>query len=96
MQELIVKNSDVALYTKVHGNSSNPILLFLHGYPDCSKTWDSQVEVLKNDYCVVCFDMRGVGRSTSSDKRDAYRINHLLSDIEAIINAVVGHDGKYT
>ncbi|OUR97557.1 hypothetical protein A9Q81_12830 [Gammaproteobacteria bacterium 42_54_T18] len=94
MQELMVKNRDVELYTKVHGNTDKPILLFLHGYPDCSKTWDKQVEALKDDYCVVCFDMRGAGGSTWSAKRGAYRIDNLLSDIEAVINAVAGPDGK--
>jgi len=94
MQELMVKNRDVELYTTVHGNTDKPILLFLHGYPDCSKTWGKQVEALKGDYCVVCFDMRGAGRSTWSANRDAYRIDSLLSDIEAVINAVAGSDGK--
>ncbi|OUS09032.1 hypothetical protein A9Q81_00340 [Gammaproteobacteria bacterium 42_54_T18] len=94
MQEIMVKNRDVELYTKVHGNSSKPILMFLHGYPDCSKTWDIQVEALKDDYCILCFDMRGVGHSTKSDNRGAYRMDKLLSDIEAIINTVAGQDGK--
>ncbi|MCG8312406.1 MAG: alpha/beta fold hydrolase [Pseudomonadales bacterium] len=94
MKALTVTNLDVELSVTVYGDANKPSLLFLHGFPDCQKTWDHQVNALKNNYQVVTFDMRGVGESTWSGKRNAYLIENLLSDIEAVINAVVGPTGK--
>lgn len=94
MQELWVKSQDVELYTQVHGNAELPTVVLLHGYPDCHRTWSKQVEALQKDYQVVCFDMRGAGRSTQSSQPHAYRIDALTADIEAVINAVVGKQGR--
>lgn len=94
MKELTVASYDVELYVQVHGDAKNPTILFLHGYPDCHKTWNYQVNVLKKQFQVVIFDMRGVGNSTWSPKRTAYRMNNMLADVEAVINAVVGKEGK--
>ena len=94
MQERWVKSQDVELYTQIHGSADRPTVVFLHGYPDCHRTWGKQVEVLQQAYQVVCFDMRGVGRSTCSTQSHAYRIDHLMADIEAVIDAVVGKQGR--
>lgn len=94
MKELTVASYDVELYVQVHGDAKHPTILFLHGYPDCHKTWNYQVNVLKKRFQVVTFDMRGVGNSTCSAKRTAYRMNNMLADVEAVINAVVGKEGK--
>ncbi|ARU55525.1 short chain dehydrogenase [Oleiphilus messinensis] len=94
MKELLVKSYDVELSVQVYGSAKKPTLLFLHGFPDCHKTWDHQVEALQKHYQVVTFDMRGVGGSTWSARRNAYKMNNMLADIEAVINAVVGKDGQ--
>lgn len=94
MKELMVKSYDVELYVQIHGDASKPTVVFLHGFPDCHKTWAHQVEALKEHFQIVTFDMRGVGNSTWSAQRKAYRMDNMLADIEAVINAVVGKDGK--
>ncbi|MCP5162299.1 MAG: alpha/beta fold hydrolase [Hahellaceae bacterium] len=94
MREFTVNHLDVELYVQVHGDANQPTLLFLHGFPDCQQSWHHQVEALKRDYQVVTFDMRGVGQSTWSARRHAYHMDSLLADIDAVINAVVGHDGQ--
>ena len=93
MQELWVKSQDVELYTQVHGNADMPTVLLLHGYPDCHRTWDKQVEALQQDYQVVCFDMRGAGRSPCSAQPRSYRIENMMADIEAERAAVDKIDG---
>ncbi|MFC3151809.1 alpha/beta fold hydrolase [Litoribrevibacter euphylliae] len=94
MKELTVTSYDIELYVQVHGDAKHPTILFLHGYPDCHKTWSHQVDTLKKRFQVVTFDMRGVGNSTWSAQRTAYRMNNMLADIEAVINEVVGKEGK--
>ncbi|MGM0563743.1 MAG: alpha/beta fold hydrolase [Pseudomonadota bacterium] len=90
----MVKSRDVELYTQVEGPEGAPIVVFLHGFPDDHRTWHRQVEGLKDRYRVVTFDMRGVGRSTWSAEPDAYQIEHLLADTEAVIDEVAGREGK--
>ena len=94
MRELRVKSQDIELYTQVHGEVGRPTVLLLHGYPDCHRTWDKQVEELKKEYQVVCFDMRGAGLSSNSAQSHAYRIDRLMIDVEAVIDAVVGKAGR--
>ncbi|EDY86097.1 short chain dehydrogenase [gamma proteobacterium HTCC5015] len=94
MQEMKVLNRGVELYAQVDGPEDAPTLLFLHGFPDDHRTWHRQVEGLKHRYQVITFDMRGVGRSSTPTDRGAFQIEPILSDIEAVINAVVGKEGK--
>lgn len=94
MKTLMVKHLDVELYTEVHGDQNKPTILFLHGFPDCHKTWDKQADELKDKYCVVTFDLRGVGQSSKSNSPKAYLVETILSDIAAVINAVVGPEEK--
>lgn len=93
-ETLRVKSFDVELAVTHYTNPGKPTLLFLHGFPDCQKTWDHQVAGLKGHYAIVTFDMRGVSDSTWSGQRHSYRIPRLLEDIEAVINATVGEQGK--
>lgn len=93
MRELMVQRDDIELYTQSHGDEQNPSLLFLHGFPDNHASWHHQVEALQQEFHVITFDMRGVGKSTWSARRHAYHMDHLLADIDAVINAVVGEKG---
>lgn len=92
MRELTVTSNEAQLYVQVHGSEQKPTILFLHGYPDCHRTWEKQIAYFKQDYQVVCFDMRGAGRSQLNG--DNYQIEQLTMDIEAVINAVVGKSGQ--
>ncbi|WP_250656302.1 alpha/beta fold hydrolase [Alkalimarinus coralli] len=94
MQALTVQRDDIELYVQVHGDSQKPSIVLLHGYPDSHASWHHQIDALKQDFQVITFDMRGVGQSTWSARRNAYHMNHLLADIEAVINASVGAQGQ--
>jgi pimeloyl-ACP methyl ester carboxylesterase len=58
-----------------------PLILFVHGYPDTSRTWAPQVAGLQADHRVAAFDLRGAGRSTAPTDR-------VLPDLTAVIEAV--------
>lgn len=94
MQTITVHNQDVRLNVHIAGKKDAPVVLFLHGFPDDHRTWHHQVSALKAQYRVVTFDMRGVGESSAPLGKNAYQVNNLLTDIEAVIDAVVGHDGQ--
>lgn len=93
-QTLTVTSQDVELAVSFYPNDNKPTLLFLHGFPDCQKTWDHQIAGLQKDYAIITFDMRGVGQSTWSGQRNSYTMARLLEDIEAVILAVLGPDGQ--
>ncbi|MCG8669743.1 MAG: alpha/beta fold hydrolase [Pseudomonadales bacterium] len=89
-----VASQDVELYVKEAGDPAKPGILFLHGFPDDHQVWASQFNSLSKDYHVICFDTRGVGKSSPSKQKKAYRINKILKDIDTVISATRGSEGK--
>ena len=45
------------------GNKAAPLLLFVHGGRDHSRSWDRMAAALRDDYHVVAIDLRGHGDS---------------------------------
>lgn len=87
--------------TKIHYASvgEGPLVVMVHGFPDFWYTWRDQMETLKDQYKVVAIDQRGYNRSDQPAAPEDYDMQHLVSDIKAVIQAndreqaiVVGHD----
>ncbi len=84
------------------GNSSHPILLFLHGFPDSPETWQFQAEHFQSRYEVICPYTRGAGPSENSSKKDRFGLKASALDLLQVLNRVdpegkrpiycVGHD----
>ena len=55
------------LNATVSGVNKRGSIIFLHGFPFDQNMWDAQVEFLKNDFLCVTYDIRGLGKSDSSD-----------------------------
>lgn len=89
-----VPSDDVLLHVVTEGDSENPALLFLHGYPDCHKTFARQIEQLKNGHFTITFDMRGVAASTASTRDNPYHLDKLLEDVDRVIDATVPEGKK--
>ena len=76
-----------------------PVVL-LHGFPDSGRLWRHQVPALAEaGFKVIVPDLRGYGRSDKPSEVDAYRMDLLVGDVLAVIDAagverahVVGHD----
>ncbi|MCB1157155.1 MAG: alpha/beta fold hydrolase [Leptospiraceae bacterium] len=69
-------------------------LLFLHGYPDNHKTWSHQIESFKDNYRIIVFDIRGCGGSTPPPSRKGYHIDHLMQDVDNVLNVFLEKDEK--
>ena len=76
-----------------------PVGLFVHGFPDFWYTWREQMDALSGSYRTVAMDTRGYNLSGQPDGVEHYAIEHLLSDVEAVIDdlgvdtvTLVGHD----
>ena len=77
-----------------------PPVVLLHGFPDSGRLWRHQVPALVDGgFRVIVPDMRGYGRSDKPAEVEAYRMNLLVGDVLAVLDAagaerahVVGHD----
>ncbi|WP_026313554.1 SDR family oxidoreductase [Actinomadura flavalba] len=87
---------DLAVFERGAG----PVVLLLHGYPDTHAVWDDVAELLATGHRVITYDVRGAGESSRPRGRDAYRFEHLMADLRAVLDAVApgervhlaGHD----
>ncbi len=77
-----------------------PLVLLLHGFPECWYSWRHQFAALAEaGYHVVAPDQRGYGRSDRPAQVEEYTIMHLVGDAIGLIRAlgerqavIIGHD----
>lgn len=69
------------------GSSTHVVLV--HGFPDDQRLWDPVVAALPADWHVVTYDVRGSGRSSRPVARADYRIERLLDDLAAVLDATL-------
>ena len=85
---MITSTDGVRLAVQEHGDRQNPTLVAIHGYPDNHTIWDGMVPLLTDRFHVVTYDVRGAGGSDRPTAVSAYRIEQLVEDFGAIIDAV--------
>ncbi|BBB00867.1 putative epoxide hydrolase [Actinacidiphila reveromycinica] len=86
--------------THVVERGSGPLVLLVHGFPECWYSWRHQLSALADaGYRAVALDVRGYGRSSKPADPAAYRMLDLVADNAAVVEAlgeesavVVGHD----
>jgi pimeloyl-ACP methyl ester carboxylesterase len=79
---------------------AGPDVLLVHGFPDDHTVWRLQIPALvEAGYRVIAVDTRGCGASTVPAREADYRIERLVDDLVAVLDAlevrkvrVVGHD----
>jgi non-heme chloroperoxidase len=77
----------VQLYYKDWGPKDGPVVVFSHGWPLNSDSWESQMIFLAaNGYRVVAHDRRGHGRS--SQPWDGNDMDHYADDLSAVMTAL--------
>lgn len=86
--DMITSTDGVRLAVQEQGDRANPTLVAIHGYPDNHTLWDGLVPLLTDRFHVVTYDLRGAGDSDRPAGRSAYRIEQLVEDFGAVIDAV--------
>jgi pimeloyl-ACP methyl ester carboxylesterase len=79
---------------------SGPLVLLLHGFPECWYSWRHQLTALADaGFHAVAPDQRGYGQTGGPAEPDQYTILHLAGDVIGLIDAmgsdqavVAGHD----
>ncbi|MBF6135027.1 alpha/beta fold hydrolase [Nocardia otitidiscaviarum] len=84
----VTSSDGVELAVYEQGLPTGPAVILIHGYPDDHTVWDGVVAILRDDFRVITYDMRGAGRSGRPKTTSAYRITRLVDDLVAIVYAV--------
>lgn len=87
----------LAFHVARAGPKDAPLVLCLHGFPECWYSWRHVLERLSDRFLVVAPDLRGYGDSDKPAK--GYDLPTLAADARAIVHALgrerchlVGHD----
>lgn len=85
-----ITTNGVKLRTVVEG--TGPLVILLHGWPQCWYLWRHQIEPLvAAGYRVAVPDQRGFGGSSKPAELAAYRIDQLCADIDGLRESL-GYD----
>lgn len=96
---IMIQANDLSFHVNTAGDSSRPVLMFLHGFPEYSGAWDEMLERLSEDFYCIAPDQRGYGLSDKPEGVKPYATGKLAADAAAILthfapsaHAVIGHD----
>ena len=90
----------ITLSCRAAGPVGAPVLVFLHGFPEAAFIWDELLEHFGDRYRCVAPNLRGFEHSSAPVEPEAYRVKHLMADLDALIEqlgggpleALVAHD----
>ena len=82
------------------GATDAPLIVFVHGWPELSISWRHQLPCFASlGFRAVAPDMRGYGRSSRYPRHDDYALEHIVTDMLELLDALgresavwVGHD----
>ncbi|XP_008554615.1 epoxide hydrolase 4 isoform X1 [Microplitis demolitor] len=94
-----VKLKGIKFHYVETGEKYKPLLLLLHGFPDCWLSWREQLPVLSEHYRVIALDLKGFGDSDKPTRRRSYRMEVLINELRQFIStlgvdncSIIGHD----
>ena len=89
----------VTLNVAFAGDSFNPAVILLHGFPESHRTWRELTPRFDDRFYLVMPDQRGFAASDQPQDVDAYKTERLVDDVFALADALgleqfalVGHD----
>jgi non-heme chloroperoxidase len=84
--QYITANDGTSLYVKDWGPKNGQVVVFSHGWPLNSDSWESQMQFLaENGYRVIAHDRRGHGRS--GQPWEGNNIDQYADDLDAVLRA---------
>ncbi|XP_014768714.1 epoxide hydrolase 4 [Octopus bimaculoides] len=91
--------SNVNVHYVSIGDKNKPLMLFIHGFPECWYSWHYQIVEFSKNYRVVAFDQRGYSLSSKFTDKKYFTIEKLSADVSEVIQTLgykncvlVGHD----
>ncbi len=84
----------ITLECRSSGERGQPVLVFLHGFPEAAFVWDDLLDHFSRPenggFRCVAPHLRGYAGSSAPNEVAAYRAKHLVQDILALIDAETG------
>lgn len=80
----IFQNNEVSLNYHTFGDKTKPALIFSNSLGTNYTMWQAQIDALKDDFFVICYDTRGHGQSSAPSH--AYTIDELGGDVVALLD----------
>ena len=82
------------------GPEAGPLLIFVHGWPELSRSWRHQLPVFAGlGFRCVAPDMRGYGRSSTYTRHEDFALEQIVEDMLELLASLgrtaavwVGHD----
>jgi pimeloyl-ACP methyl ester carboxylesterase len=97
LEHRYVETNGIRLHCAVDGDG--PLVILLHGFPECWYSWRHQIAALAPRFRVVAPDLRGYNESDKPPGVSAYALPELVADVRGLIEAfgerqavIVGHD----
>lgn len=70
------------------GQTKNPLMIFLHGFPDTAHIWQKQIQHFSKTHHIIAPFLRGVGKSEYSYLPNRMTVAAIVKDIEQLVKAV--------
>jgi pimeloyl-ACP methyl ester carboxylesterase len=93
----LIRTNGIRLHCLLAGDG--PLVVLLHGFPECAESWRHQIPVLATRFRVVAPDLRGYDLSDKPRAVAAYDLRELAADVQGLVEALgvpsarlVGHD----
>jgi len=86
----IALGNGIDLSCRAAGRRGDPVLVFLHGFPEAAFVWDEMLEHFSDRYRCIAPNLRGYERSSAPPDVEAYRAKHLVVDISSLIDSLGG------
>lgn len=66
------------------GDTQKPLIVMLHGWGDCGRSFQFVVDAMRDDWHVIAPDWRGFGQSRS--QAQSYWFPDYIADLDALLN----------
>jgi pimeloyl-ACP methyl ester carboxylesterase len=86
----IALGNGIDLSCRAAGRRGDPVLVFLHGFPEAAFVWDEMLEHFSDRYRCIAPNLRGYEQSSAPPDVEAYRAKHLIGDISSLIDSLGG------
>jgi pimeloyl-ACP methyl ester carboxylesterase len=86
----VALGNGIDLSCRAAGRMGDPVLVFLHGFPEAAFVWDGLLEHFSDRYRCVAPNLRGYERSSAPPDVEAYRAKHLVTDVSSLIDSLGG------
>jgi len=97
---VILKSSqNLKIKYVANGEKGKPLMLCVHGFPECWYSWRHQLKEFSDKYWVVAIDLPGYGDSDKPEGKEPYLVENLTRYLSEIITelgyekaTMVAHD----